>query len=226
MNELIDKISTCIERGKVNKTANYPKDMKEQDGADELTAFALLNGISPAEILQACNNGMNKIGEKFGRNEAFVPELMMSAKAMNAVMAHLKPYFQSGNIKAKGKFIIGTVAGDLHDIGKNLVSMAAEGNGWEIIDLGVDVKTEKFIEKIKENPGCPVGLSALLTTTMTNMSKTVREIKTQFPDTHILVGGAPLSLERATEMGADGYASDPQTAVELLELFNRRIKTN
>ena len=195
MNELAEKISICIERGKVNKQAPYPKDMKEQDGADELTLYALENGVSPDEILQACNEGMKKIGEKFGRCEAFVPELMMSAKAMNAVMAHLKPHFQSGSIKQKGKFIIGTVAGDLHDIGKNLVSMVAEGSGWEIVDLGVDVKTEKFIEKIKENPGAPVGLSALLTTTMTNMSKTVAEIKNQFPNTNVIVGGAPLSFD-------------------------------
>jgi methanogenic corrinoid protein MtbC1 len=226
MNELVEKISICIECGKVNKQAPYPKDMKEQDGADELTLHALENGVNPDEILQACNDGMQKIGEKFGRCEAFVPELMMAAKAMNAVMAHLKPHFQSGSIKPKGKFIIGTVAGDLHDIGKNLVSMVAEGSGWEIVDLGVDVKTEKFIEKIKKNPGAPVGLSALLTTTMTNMSKTVSEIKNQFPNTNVIVGGAPLSLDKAHAMGADGYAQDPQSAVELLEQFYNNINKN
>lgn len=219
MNELVEKISFCIERGKVNKDAAYPKDMNGQDGCDELTTQALENGATPGEILKACNDGMQRIGEKFGRCEAFVPELMMSAKAMNAVMAHLKPHFQSGNIKPKGKFIIGTVAGDLHDIGKNLVCMVAEGSGWEILDLGVDVKTDKFIEKIKENPGAPVGLSALLTTTMTNMSNTVAEIKKQFPETKVIVGGAPLTLDKADAMGADGYASDPQSAVTLLENF-------
>ena|SRR3989339_2028345 len=226
MSELALKISAAIERGKINKSSPYPKDMIGQEGADELTAQALQTGTSPSEILQACNDGMHRIGDKFSRCEAFVPELMMAAKAMNTVMDHLKPYFTAGNIKAKGKFIIGTVVGDLHDIGKNLVCMVAEGNGWEIVDLGVDVKTEKFIEKIKENPGSPVGLSALLTTTMTNMSKTVHEIKTQFPDTHILVGGAPLTLERALEMGADCYAPDPQTAVELLEKFNSGVMKN
>ena len=216
MNDLIEKISQCVERGKVNKTSPYPKDMIGQDGADELTRQVLDAGIEPDAILQACNIGMQHIGERFGRNEVFVPELLMAAKAMNAVMAHLKPFFKSGTVKAKGQFLIGTVAGDLHDIGKNLVSMVVEGSGWQVIDLGVDVKPVKFIEKIKEHPECIVGLSALLTTTMANMSKTVHEIKAQFPNIKIIVGGAPLSHKAAEQMGADGYASDPQGAVAFL----------
>lgn len=216
MTELIDKISLCVERGKINKSSPYPKDMLGEDGADELTRQVLDLGIGPDVILNACNVGMQRIGERFGRSEVFVPELLMAAKAMNAVMAHLKPFFKSGIIKAKGKIVIGTVAGDLHDIGKNLVSMVIEGNGWEVVDLGVDVKTGKFIEKIKENPECVVGLSALLTTTMANMSNTVKEIKTQFPGTIIIVGGAPLTLRTAEQMGADGYAPDPQGAVAFL----------
>jgi len=216
MNELIEKISICVERGKVNKSSPYPKDLAGQDGADELTKQVLDLGIGPDIILNACNVGMQRIGERFGRNEVFVPELLMAAKAMNAVMAHLKPFFKSGAVKAKGKFILGTVAGDLHDIGKNLVSMVIEGNGWEVIDLGVDVKTGKFLEKIKENSECVVGLSALLTTTMASMTKTVQEIKSQFPKTKIIVGGAPLSQKTAELMGADGYAPDPQGAVAFL----------
>ena len=216
MTELIDQISKCVENGKVNKTSPFPKSMAGQDGADELTRQVLELGVGPDLILNACNVGMQRIGERFGRNEVFVPELLMAAKAMNAVMAHLKPFFKSGTIKAKGKFVFGTVAGDLHDIGKNLVSMVIEGNGWEVIDLGVDVKTGKFIDKIKENPGCIVGLSALLTTTMASMSNTVKEIKAQFPNIKIIVGGAPLSNKAAELMGADGYAPDPQGAVAYL----------
>jgi methanogenic corrinoid protein MtbC1 len=216
MNELIEKISLCIERGKINKSSSYPANMKGEDGADELSRQALDNGVNPDAILQACNDGMHKIGEKFSRNEVFVPELLMSANAMKAVMVHLKPYFQLGSVKAKGKFILGTVSGDLHDIGKNLVAMVVEGDGWEVIDLGVDVKVAKFIQTIKENPGCAVGLSALLTTTMANMTKTVQEIKAQFPETKIIVGGAPVSLEAAQKMGADGYSADPQGAVTFL----------
>jgi methanogenic corrinoid protein MtbC1 len=217
MDDIVEQIGICIERGKVNKSSPYPGDMKDQEGADELAKAALESSITPEEILKACNNGMQRIGEKFSRNEVFVPELLMSAKAMNAVMAHLKPFFQKGKVKAKGKFVIGTVAGDLHDIGKNLVAMVVEGNGWEIADLGADVKPAKFISAVKENPGCIVGLSALLTTTMINMSNTVKEIKAAYPETVIIVGGAPLSAKAAKEMGADGYAPDPQDAVAFLD---------
>lgn len=219
MTELIKQIGICVERGKVNKLAPYPKDMAGEKGADELSKQALENAADPNEILNECSAGMQRIGDKFGQGKAFIPELLMSAKAMNAVMAHLKPFFQSGNVKTKGKFLIGTVAGDLHDIGKNLVSIIVEGNGWQVIDLGVDVKPEKFINKIEENPDCIVGLSALLTTTMLNMEKTINEIKSRFPSTKIIVGGAPLSKEAADKMGADGYSPNPQGAVELLNGF-------
>lgn len=217
MSKLIDKISICIERGKVNRSSPYPPDLKDQDGTDELTKTALEEGEPPAEILEACNTGMQKIGDKFSKNEVFVPELLMAAKAMNAVMAHLKPHFQSGTIKKKGKFVLGTVAGDLHDIGKNLVSMVIEGNGWEVIDLGIDVKAEKFLTAVESNPGCIVGLSALLTTTMGNMAATVKSIKEKYPDTKVIVGGAPLNAQSAQDMGADSYAKDPQEAVSYLD---------
>jgi len=216
MNELVQKIGQCVERGKVNKVSPFPADMKGLDGADEHTRQAIEAGIAPDAILQACSDGMQRIGEKFGRNEIFVPELLMSAKAMHAVMAHLKPFFKSGSVKPKGKIILGTVAGDLHDIGKNLVSMIIEGNGWEVIDLGVDVKPASFLQKIEENPGCVVGLSALLTTTMANMANTIKQIKASYSDVRIIVGGAPLTEKTAIEMGADGYARDPQNAVAWL----------
>jgi 5-methyltetrahydrofolate--homocysteine methyltransferase len=219
MNELIERLGRCVERGKVNKISPYPNDMKGQDGADELTKQSLEAAISPSEILQTCNDAMQRIGERFSRNEVFVPELLMSAKAMHSVMAHLKPFFQTGSVKAKGKFVLGTVAGDLHDIGKNLVAMVVEGNGWQVIDLGVDVKSSKFIEAVKSHPGCLVGLSTLLTTTMMNMSKTVQEIKTQSPSTVVIVGGAPLTMDAAMKMGADGYSPDPQGAVAFLNKF-------
>lgn len=217
MSELVEKIGHCIERGKVNQASPFPNDLQGEPGTDELTKQALEEGITPDVILQACNEGMQKIGDKFSRNEVFVPELLMAAKAMNAVMDHLKPFFASGNISTKGKFVIGTVAGDLHDIGKNLVAMVVEGNGWEVIDLGVDVKTEKFIESINENPGCTLGLSTLLTTTMANMAKTVETIKAEHPDVKIIVGGAPLTIDSAKEMGADSYSADPQGAVTFLD---------
>lgn len=223
MDEIADRIGLCVESGKINQASPYPPSMKGEDGADEITKRALEQSVSPDDILKACNDAMQRIGNRFSRNEVFVPELLMAAKAMHAVMDHLKPYFQTGDVKRKGKFIIGTVAGDLHDIGKNLVSMVVEGNGWEVIDLGIDVKTEKFISAIKENPDGFVGLSALLTTTMANMANTVKTIKIDFPTTFVIVGGAPLSQEKADQMGANGYAANPQGAVRLL---NQRLSGN
>jgi methanogenic corrinoid protein MtbC1 len=217
MSDLVERITVCIERGKINKTAPYPADLAGQEGADELTRQALDGAVGPEAILASCNEGMRRIGDKFGRNEVFVPELLMAAKAMKAVMAHLKPFFQAGSVKAKGVFVLGTVAGDLHDIGKNLVSMVVEGNGWQVLDLGVDVKPAKFIDAVKAHPGCAVGLSALLTTTMVSMEKTVKEIKAQFPDVKIIVGGAPLSADAAARMGADGYGPNPQGAAAFLD---------
>ena len=218
MNTLFEQISKCIEFGKINKESPYPPDMKGQNGADELTKKALDEGIGPNEILE---NGlipaMGIVGSKFRKNEIFVPQMLMSAKAMSSAMQHLRPYFQSGEAKRKGVFVIGTVTGDLHDIGKNLVAMMVEGGGWEVIDLGVDVNTEKFSQLIEQHPGCIVGLSALLTTTMTNMGETVKELKEKYADTQILIGGAPVTNEFCTLIGANYYAPDPQGAVDYLK---------
>ena len=217
MEQLLEKIAYCVEFGKINKISPYPPDMKGQDGADELTRQALEQGISADDLLKkALIVGMEKIGVKFRENKVFVPQVLMSAKAMHTAMEHLKPFFQSGSVKRKGIFIIGTVAGDLHDIGKNLVSMMIEGNGWKVIDLGTDVKSEKFIEAIKAHPGCTVGLSALLTTTMPNMEKTVRDLKTQLPDVKVIIGGAPVNDNFRAKIGADFYSPDPQGAVDFL----------
>ncbi len=215
--ELLAKILECVEFGKVNKAAPFPPNMKDQDGADELTKLALEQGIKPSEILNdALIKAMDKVGQKFTEKKIFVPQMLISAKAMNASMVHLKPYFQSGEVKRKGKFIIGTVAGDLHDIGKNLVAMIVEGAGWEVIDLGVDVNVQKFIKSIQENSDAVVGLSALLTTTMSNMKSIVQAIKVQYPNARLIIGGAPVNEQFRAEIGADGYAPDPQGAVSFL----------
>jgi len=217
MSEIIEKIAHCIEFGKINKVSPYPPDMKGMDGADELTKQALEQGVEPGIILnQGFVVGMDKVGKKFSENKVFVPQMLMSAKAMSTAMVHIKPFFTSGAVKRKGVVVIGTVAGDLHDIGKNLVSMMVEGGGWEVIDLGVDVKSEKFVETIKQHPGCMVGLSALLTTTMVNMEQIVKDIKAVAPNTKVLIGGAPLNDEFRKKIGADFYSPDPQGAVEYL----------
>ncbi|MGF7139106.1 cobalamin B12-binding domain-containing protein [Roseimarinus sediminis] len=215
--EILSKLSECVEFGKVNKAAPYPPAMKDQDGADELTRQALDMGIEPNVILnEALIAAMDKVGEKFTQKKIFVPQMLISAKAMNAAMEHLKPYFQSGQVKRKGKMIIGTVSGDLHDIGKNLVAMIVEGAGWEIVDLGVDVNTAKFLDAIAAHPGAVVGLSALLTTTMGNMQKTVAEIHEKHPDVKLLIGGAPVNEDFCNEIGANAYAAGPQEAVSYL----------
>ena len=216
--ELLSKISHCVEFGKINKAAPYPPDLKGQDGADELTKQALESGISPSLILNsALIAAMERVGQKFTERRIFVPQMLIAAKAMGAAMQHMKPYFSSGDLKRKGTFVIGTVFGDLHDIGKNLVAMMVEGSGWEVIDLGVDVKSTKFIETIEKNPGCVIGLSALLTTTMVNMETIVKEIHEKYPDTTILVGGSPVSTDFCKKIGASFYSPNPQGAVEYLK---------
>jgi len=223
MDEILRKISECVEFGKIDKATSYPPEMKGMEGADELTKKALESGINPNDILEnALIPAMSVVGNKFSRNEIYVPQMLMAAKAMSSAMFHIKPFFLSGETKRKGTFIIGTVAGDLHDIGKNLVSMMIEGSGWEVIDLGVDVGTDRFLTSLDNHPGAVVGLSALLTTTMTNMKKCVEEIKIKYPDVLIFVGGAPVTQEYCDSIGADFYSADPQGAVEQLKnlVFN------
>lgn len=218
MNDILEQIALCVENGKINQKSPYPPSMKGQLGADELTLQALEEGVAPADVLsKGLIVGMGRIGVKFRENKVFVPQVLMSAKAMSGAMAHLKKYFMDGSVKRKGKLIIGTVEGDLHDIGKNLVSMIAEGNGYEVIDLGVDVPAEKFIDAIKVNPGAFVGMSALLTTTMANMEKINKQIKSEFPEVITCVGGAPLNNEFAQKIGADYYTDEPQALVEILD---------
>jgi methanogenic corrinoid protein MtbC1 len=217
MNDILQKLSHCVEFGKIDKASPYPPDMKGQDGADELAKQALEQGVKPGEILEnALIPAMALVGDKFTRKVIYVPQMLMAAKAMSNAMKHLKPFFLSGETKRKGKFIVGTVSGDLHDIGKNLVAMMIEGGGWEVIDLGVDVNTDKFIKAIDDNPGAVIGLSALLTTTMENMRNTVTTIKEKYTGSKILIGGAPVTMDYCVKIGADFYSPDPQGAVNYL----------
>ncbi|MFH1195110.1 MAG: corrinoid protein [bacterium] len=218
MTDILERLSYCVEAGKISKAAPFPPALKGQDGADELCLQALEAGINPESILnEALIPGMSRIGEKFSLGKAFVPEMLISAKAMTAAMKHLKPFFTSGEIKRKGVFVVGTVAGDLHDIGKNIVAMTIEGAGWEVIDLGVDVKAEKFLEAVEKYPGCVVGMSALLTTTMANMQNIVKSIKEKYPEKIVMVGGAPLTHDFCKKIGADFYSPDPHGAAEFLK---------
>ena len=217
MQDYVEQIATCIARGKVSKSSWWPPEMKDQDGADEIAASALANGLEPSTLLQGCMLGMDRIGKEFSEGKAAVTNLVISGVAMNTVLKHLKPYLQSGEVKRKGTFVIGTVLGDLHDIGKNLISMIITGGGFEVIDLGVNVPTKKFLEAISQHPGCSVGLSALLTTTMPMMRDGVQAIKQTYPDTKVLIGGGPITHDFCTRIGADFYSPNPHDAVEYLQ---------
>jgi 5-methyltetrahydrofolate--homocysteine methyltransferase len=221
---LIEQVAHCIEFGKINKASPYPPELKGQDGADELTQMALENGFAADEILQkGFVEAMNRVGQKFSEHKIFVPQMLMSAKAMNTAMKHLRPYFQSGEISRKGKFIIGTVAGDLHDIGKNLVAMMVEGAGWEVIDLGVDINHDRFLEELEKHPGSFVGLSAMLTTTMVNMESIVKNLKEKYPDLVVCIGGAPVNQEFCQKINADFYSPDPQGLVNYLGQHSSKV---
>lgn len=218
MNDIFQNIALCVERGKVDKNSPFPPEMTGKEGTDELVSTALETGFTPHEVLaKGLIVGMQRVGEKFRKNEIYLPDVLIAAKAMTVGMEHLRKFFTSGEIRHHGKIIIGTVAGDLHDIGKKIVGMFFEGGGWEVIDYGVDVSAEKFIQGIKEHKPQAVGLSALLTTTMLNMKDITSGIKSEYPEIKVLVGGAPVTLDFAEKIGADFYSPDPQGALEYLE---------
>lgn len=214
--EILEQLAKTVEFGKINQKVPASI-MKGELGADELSTMALEQGIAPEVILsQGLIVGMERVGIKFKANQVYVPQVLMSAKAMSTAMKHLKKFFGDGGVQRKGTFIIGTVDGDLHDIGKNLVAMMVEGNGYEVIDLGVDVKPEKFVEAMKEHPGAYIGMSALLTTTMTHMEKINQMLKNENPEVKTFIGGAPVTAEFARQIGADYYTDGPQELVEIL----------
>lgn len=161
--------------------------------------------------------GMNELGEKFKAGEVFIPEILVSARAMAAGMAVVKPLLIKAGVKEKGSLVIGTVKEDLHDIGKNLVTVMCEGAGYKVVDLGVNVPPEKFVEAIEEHRPDIAGLSALLTTTMTSMRETVALIKRKHPGVKVIVGGAPVTRKFADEIGADAFAQDAAIAVETMD---------
>jgi methylmalonyl-CoA mutase cobalamin-binding domain/chain len=195
-------IKNLIETGKIKKI-------------EEAVQEALDSGVQAMDILDEMTSAMDEVGAKFQRNEVFVPEMLVAAKTMQRGIRVIKPLLGGDEASKHGKFIIGTIAGYLHDIGKNLVAMMLESVGFEVIDLGVDVSAEQFVEAVKENPDCKlVGLSALLTTTMESMAVIVKAlIDAGLKDqVKIMVGGAPISEEFAADIGADIYTTDAGSA--------------
>jgi 5-methyltetrahydrofolate--homocysteine methyltransferase len=205
MSELFERLSTAILEGDTEKS---PK----------LVLRALKNGIAAQEILdKGLVVGMAEVGVRFKRGDMFVPEVLMSAEAMANGMEVLRPELVASGAKLVGKVLMGTVKGDLHDIGKNLVSMMCEGNGFEIIDIGFNADPEKFIAGIKEHQPDVVGMSAMLTTTMRAMGHTIKAIEEAGlrDQVKIMVGGAPVDSEFAERIGADGYGSNAPSGADL-----------
>jgi len=185
---------------------------------EELTKKALSQNISAEEILNhGLVGGMGIVSEKFKNNEIFIPEVLISAKSMNTGLEILKSLLAEAKVKPLGKVVIGTVKGDLHDIGKNIVAMLLKGAGFEVIDLGADVPKEKFLEYVKKERADIVGMSALLTTTMVSMKETIQTLKDAGlrDNVKVIIGGAPVTESYASQINADGYASDAASAVDM-----------
>jgi corrinoid protein of di/trimethylamine methyltransferase len=202
MNEILNEISTQLQAGKAPKVK-------------ELVQQAVDQGLSPQDILEnGLLAGMNIIGQKFKNNEVFVPEVLVAARAMNRGITVLRPLLVAAGVEEKGTVILGTVKGDLHDIGKNLVRMMMEGKGLKVIDLGVDVSADAFIEAARENNAEIIACSALLTTTMGEMKTVVEAVKASDLNgkVKIMVGGAPVTEAFAESIGADCYTPDATAA--------------
>ena len=190
----------------------------DRNTVKELVSAALEEKVPVGDVLnKGLIAGMSVVGERFKKNEVYVPEVLIAARAMREGMALVKPLLADAGIEPVGKVVIGTVKGDLHDIGKNLVSMMLQGGGFEVIDLGTDIPAEKFVSAAQENGAAVIGLSALLTTTMPQMADVVKAAKEAGVSVKIMIGGAPVTQAYADEIGADGYAPDAASAVELAD---------
>ena len=188
----------------------------DQKTAVEITQAAIEEGMAPETILnEGLISGMNIVGARFKANEVYIPEVLISARAMKMSMEHLEPKLSEAGVEPIGKALIGTVQGDLHDIGKNLVMMMLKGSGFAVTDAGIDVSAEKFVAQAEAAGAQIVGLSALLTTTMPSMESTVKALKDAGLNTKIMIGGAPVTQNYADKIGADGYAADAATAVDV-----------
>lgn len=190
----------------------------DQGTAVEITKSALEEGTAAKSVLEeGLIAGMDVVGARFKKNEIYIPEVLIAARAMKMAMEILEPELVRAGVKPIGKFLIGTVQGDLHDIGKNLVAMMLKGAGFEVIDLGVDVGPEKFAEQVKTQGVHVVGMSALLTTTMPGMERTIQALKDAGVSAKIVIGGAPVTQGYADKIGADGYAADAASAVDMVK---------
>jgi len=188
----------------------------DQGGAVELTKSALEAGLPVKSILdEGLIGGMDELAARWKRNEVYIPEVLIAARAMKTAMEVLEPELVKAGIEPVGTFMVGTVQGDLHDIGKNLVAMMMKGAGFKVTDVGIDVSVEKFVEQAKSSGVQIIGMSALLTTTMPAMEKTLQALRASGVTAKIMIGGAPVTEAYAEKIGADGYAADAASAVDV-----------
>ena len=188
----------------------------DPNAAVTITKQAIAEKMPAGDVLKdGLIAGMDVVGVRFKSNEIYIPEVLIAARAMKMAMQVLEPELVKAGVKPVAKFVVGTVQGDLHDIGKNLVAMMMKGAGFEVIDLGVDVTSEKFVEKAKATGAQLVGMSTLLTTTMPKMEKTLKELRNAGLKAKVMIGGAPVTQNYADKIGADGYAADAASAVDV-----------
>jgi len=188
----------------------------DQNAAVQTTTTALDEGTAAEDVLnEGLIAGMDIVGSRFKKNEIYIPEVLIAARAMKSAMEILEPELVKAGVKPIGKFLVGTVQGDLHDIGKNLVAMMLKGAGFKVIDLGVDVPPEKFIEQARVADAQLIGMSALLTTTMPGMEKAIKALKDAGISAKVMIGGAPVTQGYADKIGANGYAADAASAVDV-----------
>ena len=222
MADLLEKIAEGVIEGRADKHSPLVEEKKGSPGVKELTRLAVDDGISVEDIIdKGLLAGMEVVGKKFKNDEIFIPEVLISAEALNAGMELIKPLIVKAGLKPRSKIVIGTVKGDLHDIGKNLVCMMLQGAQFDVIDLGVDIPKKKFIDTIKQEQPQLLGLSCLLTSSMHELKKVIEAVEKEglHDRIRILVGGAPVTKEYAEEIGADGFAEDAVLAVEKAKEF-------
>jgi 5-methyltetrahydrofolate--homocysteine methyltransferase len=219
--EFIKAIAFNVVQGRVEaEDEGFDDGLEGQPGVTELVSEALENGVEPKElVVEALTKSMEEVGEKFERNEYLIPDMLASAECVGVAMDILSPHLVKAGVKSKGKLIIATVAGDLHDIGKNIVAIMLKGAGYQVIDLGTDVSAERIIAAVKENEAPFIGLSALLTTTMRVMGEVVKKLRQEGlrDSVKVLIGGAPTSAAFAREIGADAYCKDAFDAIDVLK---------
>lgn len=218
-NELIEKIAMNVIQGRVEaEDEGMDEGLEGQPAVTELVEEAIEKKIDAKKVvLEGLTKPMEQVGVKFEAGEYLIPDMLASAECVGAAMDLLSPHLEKAGVESKGKFVIATVAGDLHDIGKNIVAIMLKGAGYDVIDLGTDVPTERIVAAVKENKAPYLGLSALLTTTMRNMEDVINQAKEQGLNVKVLIGGAPTSKGFAAKIGADAHCTDAFQAIEAIE---------